>query len=601
MTNTSSIYSAFNARWLTPEQVARTFVPTNNFKSLVKLQNSLLMGPRGCGKTTMLKMLSRPAQRVWRQDRVPANPSLSEYPSPDFEAVYIPSDIRWSYELSSLEAELRDEPGLAESIQRAAISISAIVEVTKLFELILREADLDPSTLATPFIAHFQLGPEVPTFPEVRLKLLSWSEAINSLIATRRTRDLRIYVNGLPHVLLGHSLDALIRACTLFDEYCATCSPPRWGLCFDELEIAPLWLQHELMRSLRSFDQRFLLKLTWSPILPADLLEHQERQHDYSAIKMWHSHAADARPFAAQFSTQLLQHLLNSQNVTPREVFGASPFAQDDRDDANIQAYAPGSIEWQAMISLARKDRSFREYLQEHNIDPNNPLGHSTKIHDEVLRKAKPVVLLRNHFLKDDDFGTLQRRSRKRPAPLYYGEDSIYNMSEGNPRLLAALLNELVDAGAGKFQEKKQISPEIQNRVLVSASYRTGAGIKTYPVGSTGKGFSLASLIDNLIEFLRSELVGRTFNGDPIGSFIVDNEVSSDLQGSISLGLLIGAFVYVGTSTSDVPSEVLGSRIRLTHMLVPSAGLVFRNYRSTRLSLALRVVSSGQRSLLWAE
>ena len=439
----------------------------------------------------------------------------------------------------------------------------------------------------------------MPTFAEIRLKLLSWSERINSFIATRRIEQLRAAVENLPHVLMGHSLDSLMRACNLFEEYARELAPRRWALCFDELEIAPFWLQNELMTSLRSVDQRFLLKLTWSPILPAHLLEHQERQHDYSAIKMWHSHTAEARPFAAQFSTQLLRHLLNDLEVTPRDVFGASVFAQDE-SELGIQSYTPGSPEWEAMLSLAQKDQSFRDYLREHDIDPQNPMSKSTKSRDEVLRKAKPVVLLRNYFLKDES-GVLHRRSRKRPAPLYYGEDSIYSMSEGNPRLLAALLNELVDAGASRLRARKQISPEIQTRVLVSASYRMAAGIKTFPVGRKASRYSLGWLIQTLAEFLRTELVGRTFNGDPIGSFIVDNEISIELEDSIRLGLWIGALVYVGNSASDVPSEVVGSRIRLTHMLVPSEGLVFRNYRSTRLSLALRVVSSGQRSLLWAD
>ena len=93
---TASIYGAFNARWLEPEDVARSFVPTIPFKSLVRLQNSLLMGPRGCGKTTLLKMLTRRAQRVWQVERASREPQWADYRRPDFEAIYIPSDVRWS-------------------------------------------------------------------------------------------------------------------------------------------------------------------------------------------------------------------------------------------------------------------------------------------------------------------------------------------------------------------------------------------------------------------------------------------------------------------------------------------------------------------------
>ncbi len=114
----SSGYSAFNARWLEPEEVARLFVPTLPFKSLVGIQNSLLMGPRGCGKTTLLlKMLTRRAQRVWRE-RLPREPQWADYRGPDFEAVYVPSDVRWSFELSSISQELAASPTDAERMQR---------------------------------------------------------------------------------------------------------------------------------------------------------------------------------------------------------------------------------------------------------------------------------------------------------------------------------------------------------------------------------------------------------------------------------------------------------------------------------------------------
>src|ERR1039458_2564544 len=108
--NTSSIYGAFNARWLSPEDVARAFVPTNHYRSLVKFQHSLLMGPRGCGKTTLLKMLTKPAQDYWHKERCRQEPELRRsFDRPDFVAIYIPSDVRWAFELRELDSYLSDD------------------------------------------------------------------------------------------------------------------------------------------------------------------------------------------------------------------------------------------------------------------------------------------------------------------------------------------------------------------------------------------------------------------------------------------------------------------------------------------------------------
>src|SRR5882724_642906 len=166
---TASIYGAFNARWLEPEDVARSFVPTSPFKSLVRLQNSLLMGPRGCGKTTLLKMLTRRAQRVWQLERAPREPQWSDYRSPDFEAIYIPSDVRWSSELESVSRELAEFPIDAERVQRASVAISCVTEATKIFQAIADENRLDPTVVVKGLITHLRLGPSVPSFREIRL------------------------------------------------------------------------------------------------------------------------------------------------------------------------------------------------------------------------------------------------------------------------------------------------------------------------------------------------------------------------------------------------------------------------------------------------
>src|ERR1035438_8529835 len=136
------MFGAYNARWMTPEDVARLFVPTSHFAPLVQTQHSLLMGPRGCGKTTLLKMLTHGAQRVWRGERLLCEPDLRVYPTPSFEAIYVPSDVRWSFELEALYREIPEDSILAERVQRAAISIASLAEATRAFELLTDQSRL---------------------------------------------------------------------------------------------------------------------------------------------------------------------------------------------------------------------------------------------------------------------------------------------------------------------------------------------------------------------------------------------------------------------------------------------------------------------------
>lgn len=57
MNGVPTIFDAFNARYLSPVDVAATFIPSESFKLLSEQNHSVLVGPRGSGKTTLLKML----------------------------------------------------------------------------------------------------------------------------------------------------------------------------------------------------------------------------------------------------------------------------------------------------------------------------------------------------------------------------------------------------------------------------------------------------------------------------------------------------------------------------------------------------------------
>ena len=591
----SSIYGAFNARWITPENVARFLIPTPHLNALVKFQNSLLMGPRGCGKTTLLKMLTRGAQEVWRKERVAADPELAKYELPDFEAIYIPSDVRWSYELRALGDEISDDPVLAERVQRASVAITSLIEAITLFEALLKDSKQAMTALAVQLIRHFDLEGIVPIFSDIRLALKSFSEGIRHAKNLRDTELVRSQVSGMPPVFTAHSLDTLDKACSIFQEYAPSrVQPTRWAFCFDEIEIAPRWLQSELLNAFRSSHQAYLLKLTWSPVLPLDLMSKEEKHQDYATIRMWHSHYVDARVFCQEFCSKRIRERLK-QPFSPRMVFGPSLFAQEEMVGEENDVYGPNSEVWNAMVDLAKWDQSFHDYLLNEGLDPANPVSDNIRKRDECLRKIKPIALLRDFYLKDSG---KERRSRK-VHTLYWGEETIYAMSEGNPRLLAGLVDDLLDSTVHKEASEKPtqplMPPAAQSKVLNAASSRMESFIKAYPtLSGRPRTLHLAKLVQMLGDYLRTQLLGPHFHADPIGSFVVDEKVSADIVEEIGRGLLIGAFIFVGRTASDVPNSIAGSRIRLTHMLAPRHQLLLRNFRQMRLSAALRQVSPGQ-------
>lgn len=94
----------FNAKAMSYAEVARTFVPSTKFTQLAGAWNSVLVGPRGGGKTTLFKMLSVEGQEAWTGAATELYKKTVGY-----TGIYVPSDIAWGTMLESLIESGQDE------------------------------------------------------------------------------------------------------------------------------------------------------------------------------------------------------------------------------------------------------------------------------------------------------------------------------------------------------------------------------------------------------------------------------------------------------------------------------------------------------------
>lgn len=595
MNEASTVYGAFNARWLTPEEVAETFVPVPQFTKVVQNRHSLLMGPRGCGKTTLLKMLTRPAQTVLQNKEDELGIEW-----PEFEAIYVPADIKWSFELASLEQLSSFDKVVIERAQRVLVAASAALETVGTFESILGGSEDLAMALSRSLLETWRISKAPLRLSDVRSGIRQICLSIRRAVADSNQSMLCSVLEEVPDSLAASATDAIEVACNAFEGTLPRLKPRRWAICFDEIEIAPEWLQRELLKQLRSTDQRFLYKLTWTPILPEFLREIAHPQADYDDVRLWHSHVTDARAFCRRLATRLITARLG-RGLTPEEVFGKSLFAAEDRVEPGDSAYERGSEIWEAMVELSYRDGSFHDFLVRRGFDPSNPVSDSTKDKDECLRKIKPLVLLRETFKGAD-----RARSRKRVA-IYSGEDAIYAMSDGNPRWLTGLLNELlteVSQPSGELLEEDAyplLKASRQAQILSAASRRMMGYVKAFPStlerGRASSSQALPMLIERIATYFQKEMLDGEFSLDPVGSFIVDRSLRVDEVSEIERGLLLGALLYVGGSELDVPESILDSRVRLSFMFSPLFRLPLRNYRHISLSSILRTTDDRQSSL----
>jgi len=359
--------------------------------------------------------------------------------------------------------------------------------------------------------------------------------------------------------------------------------------CFDELEIAPPWLRREVLESQRSIDQKFLLKLTSSPLLPSGLKSAPEAGHDFQNIRLWNSHVEDAQTFCEDMAQRFLRAHFPEQDVSPAQFLGYSPLAAEDGLKGDDRSYERGSMFYTEMRSLAAEDQAFRRELIKRGLNPDDPYSESIDVRDTFLRKIKPVVILRRVFRRP------QRGRSRKVVTAYAGRQAIYAMSEGNPRWLLGILTDLhVRWLAVRTCDKTGLPVMRRNqqaKVLNSTARRFQTSLSAAAIreaaAQDGLTLGLREFLDLVGTSFSEGFLGEAFPTDPSGSFVVDPNLSLTLYRVLERALEKGALVYVGKSGEDVPREITGSRFRLSFLLSPVYRLPFRNYREILLSTLL--------------
>lgn len=607
-----TVYEDFNARHMSPRDVADKFVPCDEFKLLWQHKSVLLMGPRGSGKTTLMKMLTPEALHSWSHRDADAVKQQIDYHS-----VYIPYDLHWRHQLSFYEKQLQRTPRFARRFSECAVTTTIIWRAVRTMEELVR---LDPteaanipaeSSLCECLIEAMKLDRTVPAFVAVEEKLLLRLSEIRMLcnrIADTCKSDND--VDALPAFFYLDYLDVLRIICRRFNHSYPAISKSRWALLFDELELAPRWFQERVANELRSTDELFYFKLSTTPI--PEFLENSEARprQDFEPIRLWRQSKIQKRQ--DDFFDALFQSIMERKGIkglAAETVFGRCSISEDREDTPPPHPYRRGSDEWRDLKEEADRDPSIRSILERYKIDPSDPSTDDISIRDSVLRKLKPIVTHRRAFNKYGESEKARARSRKFVG-IYSGKEAIFDMADGNPRWLIGLTNDLArEMRETKSNEIKRIRATTQARILTRASNQFNALIKTIPNASarnsqTDTTTHLSSILSTIGDYFFQQQVRTDATLDPVGSFTIDSWISDELVRVLRLAIDHGAIVYVDPDDIAFDSSLRGKRFRLSYMLAPAYKLTFRLYAARALSTCLqntkefRRLESGHQLLL---
>jgi len=580
-----TIFPTYNARHYAPREIAETFIWSESFSKLIQNNNSVILGARGCGKTTLMKMLTLPALNSWKSDR--AESIKKEIP---FYAIYISTDIYWDVKNHTYNEQLKKFGSFSEIISKFSVNTNVFMSLCDTFLNILEFEINDLSEekeyeLGKILISAWKLPPTIPKIKYIKEELNKRVDDVNQMIQN----IIFNYKDGedLPHhdyfnLSFVTSVESLI---LVFERIFSIEGKKKWALCFDELEFAPLWLQSELFASLRSRKHYILYKLSASPILSSDLencLKGTYRAtsgNDYELIKMWNS--SDNKEFSISLITSLLKK--KYPDLDPYSYFESNEVYNKESD-----SYEKGSDFYKQMLDLIKKDESFKKFLKEKKVKLTNPVPVNEGQKDTLFRKIKPIVYYRNFFIESNKFSkdklVVKYRSRK-SSNFLSGIEILSEICDGNPRWLIGLTNSILIKS-----DRRSAKASTQYEELISIAQKFKNVINNIPVGENNK-LSIMDIIDKIGHYFRDQILGSQFKMDPKGTFVVDEKESlipNNILDLIEKGISQGAFILLDTNDDAFDFEIRNQRIKLSYLFFVLYDLPIRKYGEISLSRCLR-------------
>jgi hypothetical protein len=603
-------FSAFNARNLDPSQVAKSFIPSTHFQTLAKHAHSYVVGPRGSGKTTLLKMLHPAALEAW------AHPQANAYrDSIKFAGVFVPADMSWNTQLLQLQPS-PDTDGvpalgysaftthllrsLLDTMQHRTSPLASGIPHLRVEMSVEKE-----KVLVEELCTAWQIKAPIPTLQSLRNVLGRRLLEIHAIARKKAFMREEVYNSFLAEQEYLH-LEMLSSVVCGIDAFQSALSDGcKWALLFDELELAPQWLLRTLIRAVRNADTRLLFKLSLSPYIhdPAETEQvfTSVPTHDYDPIRLWFPNKEEGYSFSQELVHSLIAD--ESSTATASSVFGTSLFEADSASQRDATAYRPGSKQAKHFQSLYDKDASFQAFCVAHDIDITFEKSIDAIERAAQLRKIISLVIVRDLLRAQPGQGGKKTRLRSRKNPeLYFGETSIYAVSEGNPRWLKAIITPLLHAERTRDPgELSTIDPRKQGDEIRRARQRFRALLKTIPsppVRSDARPRGVLSLLDTVGNYFKQGVIDNAFSSEPALSFTVDARADEKLVEAIGRALNAGAIVWVPDDAGEaILTSFRGKRFRLSYLLATEYNLPLMLGNPISLSTILERSRVGDRTL----
>lgn len=570
----SKLFTILQAGGLKIDEMVETFVPTKSYRRLLVPTHQIVMGSRGSGKTTLVKMLSHEnmaalAMREGEElDRVRELIDCRE-----FIAIYMATDLRWVGSLKN-----KPWPQGSPEAERAFL---AKVNLTSCLAFLRTLPSLIASYVPVEDALRFELdfvrrvarlwgcaNGEVRTVADLR-EALHLVEALTGVSAEAR----RVLPGAFPHPMLDTELlSPLQYAMEIADDLLDLPSGCHWVLCIDAVEFLSPQQQRTLNSFMRAGLESLALKLTTLPYHHAERETHLNESPLLTVDDFGYVYI-DTDPIATYSQPDVVSRAELEENLDfPNMLFrlraekSGLTFAGLDLLDLLGQSElldAPSALPREELMALVKK------YASEKTLARVRRLQSSPKdFGDQAGRKLSGALRLRR-AVEDAQGGELD---------IYHGASMYIRCTDYNPRRMVQLFGQLLEAvnyqlpGPETRKRPPYMSKNLQNRVLEeysAAVLRRARAIK-------GVGYDLQRMIEHIGTYMKDQLHAKAMTTDQVFSVAVGADVPSGLvrvlQAAVGYGFLYPEVNKRPHRTDEDPLPEIGeetAELHLAYALAP--------------------------------
>ena len=561
-----SVFESSNARYIDPRVLSNDFVWTDSFSRLISNTNHVILGARGSGKTMMAKMLShnhlslvedRKAEKIIKDK--------------SFIGIYLPLRVEWISAVikNSWKSEEEEIKQFCWCLNLAACSrlIPTLRSCVRSYYNKSEDAVLVEKKICIELSKIWGQSRRT-TFESVE-DLLSEIEYKKNLVVAKIKMGIKplkkeLEIGSVFSMELFTPLKKAIRGVSKIMKVPRECT---WALCIDEAEFLEEKHQVILNTYMRSFSE-IVFKITTSPhghyTLKTNTTKSLSVGHDFKYVyidqlsTIW-LHHMKAKKIMTDFAIDVFKKRISKTNIFKTGAsltmfFGHSRLLSGGKSEVSDHTL----MKYIKVFGNEKMKRRAQDLYKTKRFD------------DEIARKIRGALLLKYEY-------SLLKGNKD--LDLYSGVEMIVACSDGNPRRLLNILNQLSLSITATSSGFKNLEEKEQSRIL-----RLYASSLLDELKIEAEHGQLAfDLMNSIGDFLREKFHAEKISTDLYFSIeydVKDEKLWKAVELCVELGILYP--ILTKNEQDKVPRE--SGKYRLCNALSPYFYLMPRKGETVKLS-----------------